>query len=83
MLIPPSLSPNQLQQKVECQVKFNYDLKQSFRLSRFNEKQIITGYPTDGAMGSSGGGRVWHCGTPEPRLNAIYIVSSVGTSFFH
>ena len=69
---------------------------------KFNEEQIITGYPIDGAMGSSGGGRVrklsvvclhnndivargipvtmLHCGTPEPRLSAIYIVSSVGTS---
>ena len=68
-----------------------------------NEEQIITGYPIDGAMGSSGGGRVrkllmvclhnnaivargilvtmLDCGTPEPRLSAIYIVSSVGTSF--
>ena len=70
----------------------------------FNEEQIITGYPIDGAMGSSGarGGRVrklsvvclhnnaivargipvtmLHYGTPEPRLSAIYIVSSVGTS---
>ena len=62
-----------------------------------NEEQIITGYPIDGAMGSSGGGRlrklsvvclhnnaivvrgilvnVLHCGTPEPRLSAIFIVS--------
>ena len=69
-----------------------------------NEEQIITGYPIDGAMCSSGGGRVrklsvicvhnnaivargilvtiLHCGTPEPRLSAIYIVSSVGTSLF-
>ena len=23
---------------------------------------------------------ILHCGTPEPRLSAIYIVSSVGTS---
>ena len=67
------------------------------------EEQIITGYPIDGAMGSSGGGRarklsvvclhnnaivaigipvtILHCGTPEPRLSAIYIVSSVGTPF--
>ena len=65
--------------------------------------QLITGYPIDGTMGSSGGGWVrklsivclhnnaivargilvtrLHCGTPEPRLSAIYIVSSVGTSF--
>ena len=67
-----------------------------------NEEQIITGYPIDGAMGRSGGGRVrklsmvclhnaivargilvtmLHCGTPEPCLSAIYIVSPVGTSF--
>ena len=68
----------------------------------FNVEQIITCYPIDGAMSSSGGGRVrmlsvvclhnnaivarcilvtmLHCGTPEPRLSAIYIVSSVGTS---
>ena len=67
------------------------------------EKQMITGYPLDGAIGSSDGGRVrklsmvclhnivivargilvniLHCGTLEPRLSAIYIVSSVGTSF--
>ena len=67
-----------------------------------NEEQITTGYPIDGAMGSSGSGRVLelsvvclpnnaivargilvtilHCGTPEPHLSAIYIVSSVGTS---
>ena len=67
-----------------------------------NEEQMITVYPIDGAIGSSGGGRVWkfsviclhnnaivergilvtvlNCGTLEPRLNAIYIVSSVGTS---
>ena len=66
---------------------------------------IITGYPIDGAMSSSVGGRVrklsviclhdnaivaWgilvtilHCETPEPRLNAIYIVSSVGTSLWN
>ena len=24
---------------------------------------------------------ILHCGTPKPRLSAIYIVSSVGTSF--
>ena len=69
-----------------------------------NGDQIMTGYPIDGAMGSSGGGRVsklsvvclhnnaivargimvtiLHCGTPEPRLSAIYIVSSVGTSLY-
>ena len=69
----------------------------------FNEEQIITSYPVDGAMGSSGGGRVrklsviglhnnaivargilvtiLHCGTPELRLSAIFIVSSIGTSF--
>ena len=68
----------------------------------FNEEQIIIGYPIDGAMVSSGGGRVrklsvvclhnnaifakgivvtiLHCGTPEPRPSAIYIVSSIGTS---
>ena len=68
----------------------------------FNEEQIITGYPINGAMGSSGRGRVrklsvvclhnnaivaggflgtiLHCGTPEPCLSAIYIVSFVGTS---
>ena len=67
-----------------------------------NEEQNIAGYSIDGAMGSSGGGRVrklslvclhnnaivargilvtiLHCGTPEPHLSAIYIVSSVGTS---
>ena len=67
-----------------------------------NEEQIMTGYPIDGAMGSSGSGRfrklsmvclhnnaivargtlvtILHCGTPEHRLSAIYIVSSVGTS---
>ena len=67
-----------------------------------NEEQIITGYPIDGAIGSSGGGRVrklsvvclhnnaivargilvtiFHCGTSEPHLSAIYSVSSVGTS---
>ena len=68
------------------------------------EEQIITGYgyPIDGAIGSSGGGRVrkllvvclhnkaiiargilvtiLHCGTPEARFSAIYIVNSVGTS---
>ena len=48
-------------------------------------------------MGRSGGGRIrklslviiargilvtmLHCGTPEPRLSATYIASSVGTSF--
>ena len=69
-----------------------------------NEEQIITSYPIDSAMGSSGGGRVQklsvvclhnnaivarcilvtilHCGTPEPRLSAIYMVSSVGTSLY-
>ena len=69
-------------------------------ISIYNEEQIITGYPIDGAMGSLGGWRVpelagvclhnkatvargilvtiLHSGTPEPRLNAIYIV---GTSF--
>ena len=67
-----------------------------------NEQQIITSYLIDGAMGSSGGGRVrelsvvclhnnaivargilvtiLHCGTPELRLSAIYIVGSVGTA---
>ena len=71
-------------------------------LSFNNEKQIITGYPIDGAMGSSGEWRfrelsviclhnnatvarcilvtILHYGTPEPRLNTIYIASSVGTS---
>ena len=80
---------------------------QAFLLSKpvcrsINEEQIITGYPIDGAMGSSGGGRVQklsvvclhnntivargilvttlQCGTPEPRLSTIYIVSFVGTS---
>ena len=69
-----------------------------------NEEQIITGYPIDGAMGSSGGGRfrklsvvclhnngivargilvtILHCGTPEARLSAICIVSSVGASLW-
>ena len=68
-----------------------------------NEEQIINGYPFDGAIGSSGGRRIWkllmvclhnnaivargtlatilHCRTPEPRLNAIHIVNSVGTLF--
>ena len=63
----------------------------------WDEEQVITGYPIDGAMGSSGGGQVrklsvvclhnnaivargilviiLHCGTPELRLSAIYIVS--------
>ena len=72
------------------------------KIFQFNEEQIITSYPIDGAMGSSGGGRVQklslvclhnnaivargvlvtilHCGTFEPHLSAIYIVSSVGTS---
>ena len=71
-------------------------------MHKSNEEQIITGYPMDGAMGSSGGRRVWklsvvclhnntivarcilvtilHFGTPEARLSAIYILSSVGTS---
>ena len=65
-----------------------------------NEGQIIISYPTDGAMGSSGGGllrefsvvclhnnaivakgilvTILHCGTPESRISAVYIVSSVG-----
>ena len=62
---------------------------------------MITGYPIDGAMGSSGGGwvrklsmiclhnkaivargilvTILHCGTPEPRLSAIYVGTSLWT----
>ena len=89
------------------QTHYRRDLDGSCRLiiqncSKFNEEQTITGYPIDGAMGTSGGGWIrellvvclhnnaivargilftlLYCGTPQPRLSAVYIVSSVGTS---
>ena len=77
-------------------------VNQSHDFVTINEELIITGHSKDGAMGSSGGGRVpkssvvclhnnaivvrgilvtiLHFGIPEPRLSAIYIVSSVGNS---
>ena len=39
--------------------------------SKHNEEHIITGYPIDGAMGSSGGGRVWKLSVVCEHNNAI------------